>query len=148
MSQPLRLFTIGFTKKSAERFFTLLRAAGVQCVLDVRLHNRSQLAGFSKRDDLAYFLRAILGIDYLHLPELAPTEPMLTRLRQGGTWAEYQASFVQTLQARQIEKTLDPARFAQGCLLCSEDQPEHCHRRLVAEYLAQHWPGLEIVHLV
>lgn len=149
MRQPLQLFTIGFTKKTAERFFRLLGTAGVRRVLDVRLNNRSQLAGFSKRDDLAYFLRVIHNIDYQHLPELAPTKEMLTRFKkQGGSWADYESLFVPLLQSRQIETTLDRALIADSCLLCSEDRPDHCHRRLVAEYLARHWADVEIVHLV
>jgi uncharacterized protein (DUF488 family) len=145
----IKLFTIGFTKKSAEQFFTLLTRAGVKRVLDVRLNNFSQLAGFSKKDDLAYFLRAIGGIDYVHLPDLAPTQDILTAYKkEKGDWAVYEPLFLALMRQRKIEDMPNRALFDGGCLLCSEDTPEHCHRRLVAEYLRDHWGGVEIVHLV
>jgi uncharacterized protein (DUF488 family) len=148
VAAPLTLFTIGFTKKSAEQFFTLLQQAGVARVLDTRLHNRSQLAGFAKQEDLQYFLRALGGIDYHHLLELAPTEEMLTAFKkEKGPWSEYQARFLALLRARRVENTVPRELIDRGCLLCSEDSPEHCHRRLVAEYLAEQWRNVEIVHL-
>lgn len=147
MSEPIKLFTIGFTKKSAEQFFTLLKSAGVARVLDVRLNNVSQLAGFTKRDDLEYFLRAIGDIGYSHLPTLAPTKDILDALKKdGGTWATYETKFLTLMQERAIE-TQEKAFFDRGCLLCSEHEPGECHRRLVAEYLAEKWGGIEIVHL-
>jgi uncharacterized protein (DUF488 family) len=145
----MRLYTIGFTKKSAEQFFTLLRGAGVARVLDVRLNNTSQLAGFAKKDDLAYLLRAVGGIGYEHLPDLAPTQELLDayKKRKGG-WAEYEKKFLALVRERHVDATADRALFDRGCLLCSEHEPEHCHRRLVAEYLADKWGGVEVVHLV
>lgn len=144
----MRLFTIGFTKKPAERFFTLLISAGVRTLIDVRLHNNSQLAGFSKRDDLAYFLRAIAKIEYRHLPLLAPTADMLEDYKQrGGSWNDYAPRFQALLDERQIETQLSPVDFDQACLLCSEHDAAGCHRRLVAEHLARHWGNVEIVHL-
>lgn len=145
----ITLFTIGFTKKSAERFFTLLADAGVRRVLDVRLNSSSQLAGFSKRDDLAYFLRALGGIGYEHLPDLAPTDDILTAYKKHkGDWAVYEPLFLDLMRRRKVEDAPRRELFDRGCLLCSEDAPDQCHRRLVAEYLREKWGGVEIVHLV
>ena len=144
----MKVFTIGFTKTSAESFFTRLQKAGVKRVLDVRLNNVSQLAGFAKKDDLRYFLRAICGIEYEHRPELAPTQEMLDQYRkQGETWEEYEKRFLELMASRRIERSVPRATVDGACLLCSEDKPHHCHRRLVAEYLNDKWRGLEIAHL-
>ncbi len=144
----MKIYTIGFTKKRAERFFGLLRDAGVQRLLDVRLNNVSQLAGFAKKHDLAYFLREICNIDYLHRPDLAPTRSILDGFKKKkGSWQDYEKQFHALMTKRRIEDALDPAIVDGACLLCSEDTPEHCHRRLVAEYLQEHWENVEIVHL-
>jgi len=146
--EPVRLFTVGFTKKSAEKFFSLLGKAGAKRVVDVRLHNASQLAGFAKRDDLRYFLRALLDIDYEHRVELAPTPEILDAYKkEGGRWEAYEEPFLKLLKERRVEETLSPRALRDACLLCSEDPPDHCHRRLVAEYLKRHWRDVEIVHL-
>lgn len=145
----MRLFTIGFTQKTAERFFGLLRSAGVLRVIDTRLNNRSQLAGFSKADDLPFFLRELGGIAYEHRPEMAPTQEMLDRYKkQRGSWSAYEDEFKDLIRARAIERRLQVADLENAVLLCSEHEPTHCHRRLVAEYFTQYWPELEIVHLV
>ena len=145
---PVHVATIGFTKKHAERFFSLLREAGVKRVVDVRLNNEGQLAGFAKKRDLAYFLKAILGIDYIHLPILAPTEDMLSAYKkEKGSWQDYERRFLDLMSQREIERNVDPQIIDNSCLLCSEDKPHHCHRRLVAEYLKQHWGKVEIRHL-
>ncbi len=145
----MKLFTIGFTKKSAEQFFTALTRAEVQRVLDIRLNNSSQLAGFAKRDDLRYFLKVISGIGYLHLPVLAPSKELLEAYRKSrGGWPAYQSGFLQLITERKIEKHLSRELINGGCLLCSEEAPDHCHRRLVAEYLADKWGNIEISHLV
>ena len=146
----MKIFTIGFTKKSASRFFELLRASGAKRLVDVRLNNSSQLAGFAKKDDLAYFLREIRDMDmeYLHAPDLAPTKEMLADYRKGLIdWATYEARFLDLMRRRRIEETLEKEAVAGGCLLCSEHEPHHCHRRLVAEYLKQHWGEVAIDHL-
>ena len=149
MTASIQLFTIGFTKKSAEEFFGKLQTAGVARVLDVRLNNNSQLAGFAKKGDLAYFLRAIAGMDYAHLPSLAPTQEMLDEYKKAkGPWHTYEKQFLALITARKVEETLDRAPFDRGCLLCSEDTPDQCHRRIVAEYLAQKWGNVEVTHLV
>lgn len=151
MKAGIDLHTIGFTKKNAERFFGMLKKAGVKRVLDVRLHNVSQLAGFAKKDDLSYFLRALHGIDYVHLPELAPTKEMLDAYKKHkGQWAVYEQQFLDLMAQRRIEDTLDKAQLDGGCLLCSEDQPHNCHRRLVADYLQRKWgdQAVRVTHLV
>ena len=145
----MRLYTIGFTKTSAADFFGRLLGSGAKRVVDVRLNNVSQLAGFAKRDDLAFFLREICGMEYVHAPELAPTKEMLDAFRkEHRDWATYEREFLALMDERRIEEipTVRQA-LADGCLLCSEDTPEHCHRRLVGEYLQRHWGDLEVVHL-
>lgn len=145
----MKLFTIGFTKKSAEAFFTKLKLSGAKRVVDVRLNNVSQLAGFAKRNDLEFFLREICHMDYVHVPELAPTQDILDEYKKNkGDWAVYEQKFLELMRKREIEKRVDPAVIADGCLLCSEDKPHHCHRRLVAEYLKSHWGDVEISHIV
>lgn len=144
----MKLFTIGFTKKNAQRFFGLLKASGAKRIVDVRLNNVSQLAGFAKKDDLAYFLKTICDMEYVHLPELAPTQDMLDEYKkQKGDWKTYEERFIALMAKRRIEETVPKDVISQGCLLCSEDKPQHCHRRLVAEYLNQHWGDIEIAHL-
>ena len=143
----MKLFTIGFTRTSAEGFFSRLSKAGVRRLIDVRLNNISQLAGFAKKDDLRYFAKELCGIGYEHLPELAPTQDMLDDYRKAkGTWSVYADRFLSLMARRQIEN-VDRSKLDGGCLLCSEDKPHHCHRRLVAEYLRSKWSDVEIVHL-
>ena len=145
----MKLYTIGFTKKSAETFFTLLKESGARRLADVRLNNSSQLAGFSKRDDLRYFVKAICGMEYVHLPELTPTQEILDAYKkQKGDWGLYEREFLALMRGRKIEDTLERDVLDGACLLCSEETPEHCHRRLVAEYLREKWGGMEIVHLI
>ena len=124
----MRTFTIGFTKKPAQRFFELLRNAGVKRVLDVRLHNASQLAGFAKRDDLAWFLSEVCAMDYQHLPVLAPSKELLAAYRKADVdWPTYERRFLDLMHERRIEENVDPKMLDDGCLLCSEDQPHRCH---------------------
>lgn len=143
----MKIFTIGFTKKSAETFFTLLMNAGVKRLVDVRLNNVSQLAGFTKKEDLRYFTKAICGIEYVHMPDLAPTPEILDAFKKHkGDWRLYERQFLALMKARRIEHT-SRELLDGGCLLCSEETPEHCHRRLVAEYLRAHWGDLDIEHI-
>jgi uncharacterized protein (DUF488 family) len=144
----MKIFTIGFTKKSAEEFFLRLRNSELRKLVDVRLNNVSQLAGFTKKDDLRFFARAISGLEYIHLPLLAPTQPMLDAYKKmRGTWSEYEKEFLELMKRRQIDTELSREQLDGGCLLCSEDKPDHCHRRLVAEYLRDKWGAVDIVHL-
>jgi uncharacterized protein (DUF488 family) len=142
------VYTIGFTRKHADEFFPLLQQAGVRRVLDIRLNNTSQLAGFTKREDLPYFLRAIANMDYVHLPQLAPSPEIFTAYKKlKGAWPVYEERFLALMAERRVEESVPRALVDGGCLLCSEPTPEHCHRRLVAEYLRGKWGGLRIVHL-
>ena len=144
----MKLSTIGFTRKPARRFFELLRQSGARRVVDVRLNNGSQLAGFTKKDDLPFFLDELCGMEYVHLPALAPTKEILDDYKKrNGDWATYEDRFLVLMRERRIEETVPREIVADGCLLCSEDKPHHCHRRLVAEYLNQHWGDVEITHL-
>ncbi len=148
MMSQVKIFTIGFTKKTAEEFFTRLMRAGVRRVIDIRLNNVSQLAGFTKRDDLRYFLQEIGGIDYMHRPDLAPTQEILDAFKKNnGSWPAYERDFLALLSARGVEKVITPDLLHEACLLCSEEKPARCHRWLVAEYLRSKWGNVEIVHL-
>lgn len=144
-----KIFTIGFTKKTAANFFSAISHPEVHRVVDVRLNNISQLAGFAKKKDLDYFLRTICKLDYVHIPELAPTKQILeTYKKNGGSWDVYQSEFIELMYKRNIERTLSKEVIYNGCLLCSEDKPHYCHRRLVAEYLQTKWDeNIEIIHL-
>lgn len=144
------IYTIGFTKKKAEYFFERLKKAGVKRIVDVRLNNVSQLAGFAKKDDLIYFLKQLGDMDYVHFPELAPTKDILDAYKKyKGDWATYERKFIELMEKRNIEDKIPKEVLNEGCLLCSEDKPHHCHRRLVAEYLNKKWgEEVEIKHLV
>ncbi|MDE2744607.1 MAG: DUF488 domain-containing protein [Chloroflexota bacterium] len=149
----MKLYTIGFTKKSAREFFDeLLRPSGVGRVIDVRLRPSSQLAGFAKVSksggDFEFLLDRLCGMDYFHVPLLSPSEELFTSYRGGDiTWDEYCEGYLELLAEREAERELDRALFDDGVLLCSEDTPERCHRRLAAEYLKHHWGDVEIIHL-
>lgn len=145
----MEAYTIGFTHKSAEQFFGTLGKAGIRRLVDVRCNNTSQLAGFSKRDDLRYFLREICGIAYVHEPSLAPTPDLLASYRKKElSWQEYEQRFLQLMAARGVEGNVDRRLFdVRTALLCSEATAEHCHRRLALEYLGRHWGDLTVVHL-
>lgn len=146
----MEIYTIGFTQTTAERFFGRLRSAGVKRLLDVRLNNRSQLAGFAKSKDLPFFLRELCGASYEHATILAPSQEILDayKKRKDMSWSDYEERFLALMRERAVERRLDPSSFrTPTALLCSEATPEHCHRRLVVEYLAQHWPDVRAVHL-
>lgn len=144
----MKIFTIGSTKKSAEIFFTRLRNAGVKRLVDVRLKNLSQVTGFAKRDDLRYFTKVICNIDYVHIPDLAPTKDILDAyIKQKGDWGLYEQQFLELMRSRHIEESTSRDMLNGGCLLCSEEKPHHCHRRLVAEYLKGKWGDVEIEHI-
>lgn len=143
------LCTIGFGQKSLERFIQMLQAAGVTKVIDIRLHNTSQLAGYAKKDDLAFILKAF-GIEYEHVLELAPTEELMQEMRKGGKeWGAREAAFNRLMTERRVENLWTSPVFdsAVNCLLCAEPTAKHCHRRLVAEYLQGAHPEIAIKHL-
>jgi uncharacterized protein (DUF488 family) len=144
------IYTIGFTQTTAGEFFGRLRDAHIERLLDVRLNNRSQLAGFAKRDDLRFFLQELVGATYEHAPLLAPTQEILDAYKKAKTmsWGEYERRFMQLMTDRQIEAALDALSFQRRTvLLCSEASPRYCHRRLVIDYLSEHWADVQAVHL-
>jgi uncharacterized protein (DUF488 family) len=143
------VYTIGFTQKTAAEFFGLLRRAGVKRLLDVRLNNSSQLAGFSKREDLPFFLQELCGAEYIHEPLLAPTPELFDAYKKRkGSWSVYEEGFRALLAERQVEQHLDRGLLTgPTVLLCSEPTAERCHRRLALEYLAAAWGDITPVHL-
>jgi uncharacterized protein (DUF488 family) len=144
----MKLFTIGFTKKSAEQFFTALKKAGIKRLLDIRLKRDSQLAGFAKERDLRFFVPALCGAEYRIVPDLAPTDTLLAAYKKEGAKGDfYEREFNRLLEQRHVETSLDRNLFDGACLLCSEATPEHCHRRLVAEYLKKCCGDVEVKHL-
>lgn len=146
----ITLYTIGFTKKSAEQFFELLKENKVKKLVDVRISNSSQLAGFAKGKDLAYFIKQICGIPYEHITDFAPSKELLDKWhKQEVSWAEYETIYTSMLKERDILRRYGIKQFDSTCFLCSEDTPEQCHRRLLAEYLKKHsTEEVKIVHLI
>ena len=146
----MKLYTIGFTQKTAQEFFEILQNHQIERLVDIRLRPAGQLAGFAKQEDLPYFLERLAnGCAYVHLPELAPTKEILDSYRADRDWPKYVASFETLLETRNIPNSLERDLFEQYncCLLCSEATPDQCHRRLVAERLAAYWPSVEVIHL-
>jgi uncharacterized protein (DUF488 family) len=148
----IQIYTIGFTQKSAKKFFELLRSSGAERIVDVRLNNVSQLAGFAKKEDLKYFAREVCDLDYVHIPELAPTKDILDAYKkQGGDWAIYADEFLRLMAERRVEDSVPKEMLDKGCLLCSEHEPDHCHRSLVVQYLQGKWncsTNMEARHLM
>ena len=147
--RDISVSTIGVTKTTAENFFGRLKRAGVKRVVDVRLHNTSQLSGFAKAGDLEFFLKKIVDIGYVHEPLLAPTEAILAEYqKKRWDWPKYESAFRLLMERRGIEEKIDPQSLEGACFLCSEDKPHRCHRRVVCEYLNQKWNGLmTVTHL-
>jgi len=146
--RTIKVFTIGYGGKNAHQFFTILKQAGIRKVVDIRLYNTSQLAGFTKKQDIEYFLQTIIGAEYIHLPIMAPTKQLLNSYKKGLiNWQEYETQFNAIIAQRQVQKHLVPQDMDMGCFLCSEAKANNCHRRLVAEYLAKVWQNVSIDHL-
>lgn len=143
----MRAFTIGYTQKTPEEFFTLLNNPQITRVVDIRLSNNNPFAGFTKKNYLEYFLRAICNLDYIHRLDLAPTKAMFVAYKNSHDWAAYETSFLELLRQRNINNIFTEAMVNGSCFLCSEPTPEQCHRRLVVEYLQSRWRNLEIIHL-
>lgn len=144
----MKLYTIGSGQRSAQDFFEHLQKAGVRRIIDIRLHNTSQLAGFSKMSDLPFFLKAIGKIDYLHLLDFSPTEEIMVEYKKKkGSWEDYEKAFKPLIKERKIEKVAKKTLRDGDCLLCMEHEPDRCHRRLVAEYLQKKMDNLEVIHL-
>jgi uncharacterized protein (DUF488 family) len=145
----MEIYTIGFAKKSAEAFFGALRKARIKRLIDIRLNNTSQLAGFTKKDDLKFFLKELCGAEYIHEPLLTPTKDLLDSYKKKKiTWHDYEKHFFNLMSERKIEERIDRALFNDpAVLLCSENKPEHCHRRLVLEYLHRKWGNIKVTNL-
>ena len=145
----MKIYTIGFTQKTARTFFEILKGNKIDCLVDIRLHPDGQLAGFTKKEDLKYFLKELINCDYRYIERLAPSDEILKAYRADKDWEKYETSFLDLLKERGIPGTLDRTLFEDKtcCLLCSEPTPEKCHRRLVAETLAKEWNDIEIIHL-
>ncbi len=143
-----KLFTIGFTRKSASVFFEGLKKSGVRKLIDTRLNNTSQLSGFAKQNDLQYFLGKICDIEYLHDLSLAPTQDILDAYKKKKiSWEEYSQRYLEMLRVRKVESKTNPEILQGACFLCSEDKPHFCHRRLAAEYFQSHFNNIDIIHL-
>jgi uncharacterized protein (DUF488 family) len=148
MNSSINLYTIGFTQKTAKKFFETLLNAGVTRIIDTRLNNVSQLAGFTKRSDLEYFLEKIGGIKYTHILDMAPTKEILDAYKKNnGDWEIYEKEFLKLMRERELDKKISPDILEGSCLLCSEAKPHNCHRRLVAEYLSEKLGNINISHL-
>lgn len=144
----MNLFTIGFVKKSAKVFFETLRTNGISKVIDIRLNNTSQLAGFTKKADLQFFLETIGDIGYMHIDRYAPTKELLNAYkRKKINWEEYESEYIAILDRRNILSNINYSIFDSACLLCSEPTAQQCHRRLFAEYLSRHNSAIQIKHL-
>jgi uncharacterized protein (DUF488 family) len=145
----MKIYTIGFTQKSAEEFFTLLRSHGIQRIIDIRVHPGGQLAGFAKDRDLSFFLRELADIEYVHLPELAPTEELMKSFRAAKDAAAWESGYRRLLAERCLPAGLERSIFTEKvcCLLCSEVESEHCHRRIAADMMKDEWGDVEIVHI-
>lgn len=144
----IKLFTLGFAQKSAEQFFKILKAAGVKKLIDIRLNNESQLAGFTKMKDLKYFLKEICEIAYEYRPEFAPTKDILNAYKKKEmSWQEYEVKYNRLLEERDAYALICPEELNMACFLCSEPKADACHRRLLAEYFNMKFKELEIVHL-
>ena len=146
----MKLFTIGFSGKNAKTFFELLKKNGVRTLVDIRLNNKSQLAGFTKAGDIPYFLEKICNIKYIHHELLAPTKELLDGYRSGKiTWQAYEIEFNRILESREILKNINFESLDNSCFLCSEALPIQCHRRLLTEYDQKnlYTQNIEIIHL-
>lgn len=145
----MKLYTIGFTNKSARRFFELLQKNGVNTIIDTRINNVSQLSGFAKAKDLEFFAKAIGNMDYIHELDFAPTRELLEKYRKKQiSWDEYSKEYLDLIKSRRLENKVEAEDLDHACLLCSEDLPEKCHRRLLAEYFKEKYPEIEVIHLM
>jgi len=143
----LEIYTIGFAKKNLREFIKRIQSAGVKKVLDIRLNNTSQLAGYSKKDDLEYVLE-LVNIQYQHIPALAPAEELMKAFKSKEIgWEQYVQTYSRSLEENDPIGLVKVRQGEKICLLCSEDTPKYCHRRLLAEYLGKHIEGLVVQHL-
>lgn len=142
------IFTIGFTKKNAENFFGLIKNNNIKLLVDIRLNNQSQLAGFTKKNDLIYFLKTICECSYVHKPLWAPNEQILNDYKKKAiTWSDYEKKYISLLEARNSMRDFNPEAYNNSCLLCSEPESKQCHRRLLAEFFQKTFPRTTVIHL-
>lgn len=145
----IKLYTIGFTGKPAEKFFSLLKNSEVTKIVDTRINNVSQLSGFAKGSDLKFFAKEIGNMAYVHNLDFAPTKELLSRYRDKKiSWSEYEIEYLNLLDIRKIAQKIEIEKLHQNCLLCSEHTPEKCHRRLLADYLKHLKSDIEVIHLI
>jgi uncharacterized protein (DUF488 family) len=143
-----KLYTMGYTQKTAETFFNLVNNAGIKRLVDIRLHNNSQLTGFTKQNNLKYFLERLSDCDYCHIPLMAPSKDIFDDyMKNGLEWKDYERRFKELIGQRKIEQMINEDEIDGACLLCCEPEATNCHRRLVAEYLQSHYRDIEIIHL-
>lgn len=145
----MNVYTIGFTQKTAESFFSTIKNAKISNLIDVRLNNVSQLSGFAKRDDLKYFLRELCGVEYVHIPQLSPTKEILDAYKNKSiSWSEYKEEFLGIMKQRKIETVVSLELLDNSCFLCSEHEPDYCHRKIVVDYLNEkHGLTFNVKHL-
>ena len=144
------LYTIGFTQKSAQQFFELIKSNSIDMLVDIRLNNKSQLAGFTKGDDLRYFLGEICNCKYQHCIEYAPTKDILNSYKKKAiSWDEYVRQYIPLMQKRNAVQMFAErfAKYRAVCLLCSEPTPECCHRRLLSEMIVADHPEITVKHI-
>ncbi|QTO40593.1 DUF488 family protein [Desulfovibrio desulfuricans] len=143
-----KIFTIGFTKKSAKEFFGLIKCHNINSVIDIRLNNQSQLAGFTKKNDLIFFLDELCNCSYQHKPLWAPNEKILSDYKKKSiTWNDYERLYLDLLNSRDIISNFSPNEYMNACLLCSEPLPNFCHRRLLAEFLQKKYTNIVVIHI-
>lgn len=145
----MNIYTIGFTQKSAEKFFNILKNYKIKQLIDIRKNNTSQLSGFTKKENLRFFLRKIIDVSYIHIPELAPADSIRKRYKETKNWEKYERDFLELLEKRSVANLLKKVQFISPfVLLCSEPEPDKCHRRLLAELIKKYiYPDAEIIHL-
>ena len=145
----MQIYTIGYTRKTARKFFTELLAIDARSLVDIRLHNRSHLASYTKKEHIEFFVQELTDLAYVELPLLAPSEEMFKRFRRDGDWDSYESRYAQLMRDRRVKEEVDQPLFRDGAvLLCGEPTPERCHRRLAAEFLrAELFPEAHIVHI-
>lgn len=149
LGSAVKIYTIGFSQKSAKYFFNLLRNHKIKQLIDIRENNTSQLSGFTKRGDLQFFLEVIINASYIHMPELAPDKSIRKKYKETKNWEEYERDFLELLDERDVVNLLKRVQYTSPfVLLCSEPEPDKCHRRLVAELIKKHiYPDAEVIHL-
>jgi uncharacterized protein (DUF488 family) len=143
-----KLYTMGYTQKPAKKFFNLIDKYEIKRIIDIRLHNNTQLAGFTKQNNLKYFLKRLSDCDYCHIPLMAPSKDIFDDSKKNGLeWKEYASRFNKLINQRKIEQLINEDDIDGACLLCCEPEATNCHRSLVAEYLQKYFGDIQIIHI-